>query len=136
MVGLGCGARSYTGRLHYSTEYAVGARGVLEVLDDYLARSPESFAQADHGVEPSEEDQRRRWVIKSILRAEGFAREDYQVRFGPLARELEALVEAWFVHSVGERLALTERGLERSDAIGPYLYSSQTRALMESCDLR
>jgi oxygen-independent coproporphyrinogen-3 oxidase len=29
MVGLGCGARSYTRGLHYSREYAVGAAGVL-----------------------------------------------------------------------------------------------------------
>src|SRR5262249_2986370 len=33
MVGLGCGARSYTRGLHYSTEYAVRGRGVREILE-------------------------------------------------------------------------------------------------------
>ena len=33
MVGLGCGARSYTRSLHYSNEYAVNAGTTLNVLD-------------------------------------------------------------------------------------------------------
>ncbi len=37
MVGLGCGARSYTRGLHYSSEYAVGASGVRAILRDYVA---------------------------------------------------------------------------------------------------
>ncbi|GAB3857675.1 hypothetical protein GCM10027610_094340 [Dactylosporangium cerinum] len=38
MVGLGCGARSYTSALHYSFDYAVSVRQVRGILDDYLAR--------------------------------------------------------------------------------------------------
>ena len=39
MVGLGCGARSYTRALHYSGEYAVGATGVREILAAYFAKA-------------------------------------------------------------------------------------------------
>jgi len=39
MVGLGCGARSYTRALHYSGEYAVGATGVREILAAYIAKA-------------------------------------------------------------------------------------------------
>ena len=35
MVGLGCGARSYTAGLHYSFEYAVGASLTRGIIDDY-----------------------------------------------------------------------------------------------------
>ena len=35
MVGLGCGARSYTRGLQYATEYAVGATGVRQVVEAY-----------------------------------------------------------------------------------------------------
>ena len=35
-----------------------------------------------------------------------------------------------------ERLQLTPEGLERSDAIGPWLYSAQVRALMDAYELR
>jgi oxygen-independent coproporphyrinogen-3 oxidase len=41
MLGLGCGARSYTRGLHYASEYAVGARGVRGILADYVARPEE-----------------------------------------------------------------------------------------------
>ena len=32
MLGLGCGARSYTRALHYSREFAVGREGVTDIL--------------------------------------------------------------------------------------------------------
>ncbi|HKB46404.1 MAG TPA: STM4012 family radical SAM protein, partial [Ktedonobacterales bacterium] len=46
MVGLGCGARSYTRTHHYSAEYAVGSAGVRAILQDYIARPVEWFAAA------------------------------------------------------------------------------------------
>src|SRR5690606_28839892 len=49
MLGLGCGARSYTREYHYSSEYAVGRQGVLEILQDYIKRAPQSFDNIDYG---------------------------------------------------------------------------------------
>ncbi|MGW3660247.1 STM4012 family radical SAM protein [Streptomyces sp. NPDC005151] len=37
MIGLGCGARSYTSRLHYSFDYAVEMREVRAIIDGYTA---------------------------------------------------------------------------------------------------
>jgi oxygen-independent coproporphyrinogen-3 oxidase len=47
MVGLGCGARSYTSRLHYSFEYAVGAGQVRSIIDTYVSET--EFAAARVG---------------------------------------------------------------------------------------
>ena len=60
MVGLGCGARSYTRALHYSTDYAVAASAVREVIADYAARDEATFAFADYGCELDDAEQRRR----------------------------------------------------------------------------
>jgi oxygen-independent coproporphyrinogen-3 oxidase len=135
MVGLGCGARSYTRGLHYSAEYAVQARGVREILADYVARPDESFAFADHGFALDADEQRRRHVIQSLLQRDGLAFAAYRRRFGsapcedlPQLAELEALGLAAATEG---RLRLTEAGVERSDAIGPWLYSAKVRALME-----
>ncbi|MBW3625967.1 MAG: hypothetical protein KY468_21460 [Armatimonadetes bacterium] len=49
MVGLGCGARSYTRRLHYSTEYAVSPGAVRTLIRDYSTRSEDEFGGAHHG---------------------------------------------------------------------------------------
>jgi oxygen-independent coproporphyrinogen-3 oxidase len=140
MIGLGCGARSYTRALHYSAEYAVAAAGVREIIADYLARDDAAFAVADYGCELDAAEQRRRWVIKSLLRAEGMDLAAYARRFGSAATddvpELAALIDAGFVERRGGRLVPTPAGLERSDAIGPWLYSGDTRRAMDEYEAR
>ena len=140
MVGLGCGARSYTGALHYASEYAVGARGVGEIIADYATRTDSAFDHADYGIELTPEDRRRRHVIQSLLAPEGLGLDGYAQRFGtealadlPELAELEPLGLA----EVGDGvLRLTADGLERSDALGPWLYSKRVRALMEDYSWR
>jgi oxygen-independent coproporphyrinogen-3 oxidase len=140
MVGLGCGARSYTQALHYSSEYAVGATGVRAILSDYLSRPTSSFDVAHYGVWLSDEDRRRRYVIQSLLQADGLVLEAYRTRFGSdLLQdmpELYELPEHGLATIDSSRLQLSELGLERSDVIGPWLYAPSVRHLMQEFDLR
>lgn len=140
MIGLGCGARSYTRALHYATEYAVGTAGVREIIADYLGRDAASFAAAEYGCELDGHERRRRWVIKSLLRAEGLDLAAYAGHFGSAAPddlpELAALADAGLAEYAGGRLVPTVAGLERSDAIGPWLYSPAVRHGMEAFELR
>ncbi len=137
MVGLGAGARSYTQDVHYSTEYAVGARGVREIIESFNCR--ERFDLAEWGFALDDEERRRRWLILSLL-AEGIDLDAYRARFGAEALEdvpeLSELVERMLVEPRGRRLALTDRGLERSDAIGPFLHSRRVAELMASHEPR
>jgi len=134
MVGVGCGARSYTRSLHYATEYAVRAAGVREILADYVARPDEAFDRADFGFRLGPEEQRRRYVIQSLLSGEGLAPAAYRARFGTEA--LDDLPELGELEPLGlarrdpERLCLTAAGVERSDTLGPWLYSEPVRTLM------
>ncbi len=135
MVGLGCGARSYTSNVHYASEYAVGAQGVRAILDDYARRPAEAFGLADFGRRLGPEERRRRSVIQSLLPCEGLDLSAYRRRFGSeLGDDLPDLVEleerGW-AERRGNVLGLTEAGLERSDAIGPWLYSEEVRRAME-----
>jgi oxygen-independent coproporphyrinogen III oxidase len=134
MVGVGCGARSYTRALHYATEYAVRAPGIREILADYVARPDEAFDRADYGFHLGQEEQRRRYTIQSLLSGEGLVFAAYRNRFGtdlfddlPQLDELEPLGLA---RRGAEGLRLTAAGIERSDALGPWLYSETVRALM------
>lgn len=140
MVGLGCGARSYTRALHYSTDYAVGAASVRTIIGDYLAKDDAAFAVADYGCELDETEQKRRWVIKSLLRAEGLDRDAYRGRFGFDAfddlPQLGALVDAGLAGVADDAMRLTDAGLERSDAIGPWLYSDRVQDTMWSFEMR
>src|SRR5262249_25931394 len=51
MVGLGCGARSYTSKLHYSFDYAVSTSEVRGIIDDFVARDAADFGFAEVGFE-------------------------------------------------------------------------------------
>jgi oxygen-independent coproporphyrinogen-3 oxidase len=136
MVGLGCGARSYTRDLHYSTEYAVSARGVRALIEAYSGRDSESFGIAQYGRRLGAEDRRRRFVIQSLLQRDGLSLPAYAERFGTEALDdlpqLSTLLDLGLAKPRGEVLALTVVGVERSDAIGPWLYSDEVRRAMES----
>jgi oxygen-independent coproporphyrinogen-3 oxidase len=125
MVGLGCGARSYTRGLHYSTHYAVVPGRVREIIERFAARTAESFDWADYGFHLDFEDQRRRYVLLSLLECNALDPAAYAARFASGLPadlpELSLLGEQGLMDVASDRLWLTEYGLERSDAIGPWL---------------
>ncbi|MFG1925722.1 STM4012 family radical SAM protein [Cryptosporangium sp. NPDC048952] len=140
MVGLGCGARSYTTDLHYSFDYAVGIGQVRAIIDDYLARPASDFDHAEVGYHLDDAEQRRRWLVKSLLRSEGLVPADYGARFGTSVDtdfpQLSQLAERGWLTRDATLVALTDDGLERADAIGPWLVSSAVRAAMEEHVMR
>lgn len=132
MVGLGAGARSYTAAVHWSTEYAVAQAAVRAIVQAFAGQPDESFALAHVGVDLDGDEQRRRFVVKSILRTDGLDLAAYEARFAssPLADLplLDRLVDSGHLTARDGRLVPTERGLEQSDALGPALVSSSMQA--------
>jgi oxygen-independent coproporphyrinogen-3 oxidase len=140
MLGLGCGARSYTRTHHYSNEYAVGAGTIRSILHTYATTPGEAFAFAHHGYVLNGEEQRRRYVLKSLLEAGGLSLPAYQQRFSsslltdlPILHDLFEFGLATIEH---ETMTLTPSGLERSDTIGPWLYSLSVQQLMKEYTLQ
>ncbi|MFJ4926339.1 STM4012 family radical SAM protein [Streptomyces sp. NPDC088736] len=140
MIGLGCGARSYTSALHYSFDYAVSMREVRAIIDDYSAT--EDFSRALHGRWVDEDEARRRHLLQSLLQAEGLVRSDYRSRFGTdpaddFAAELDVLGRRGWLQDAGtERLVLSPEGLAHSDAIGPEFFSPAVRDAMAAYETR
>jgi oxygen-independent coproporphyrinogen-3 oxidase len=135
MIGLGCGARSYTRSLHYSREYAVGSRAIAGILADYIRRDTADFTTCDFGIWLDDEERRRRHVILSLLQTTGLDLTEYRDRFGTEALadlpQLATLDHVSLATIDDEWIRLTTAGLERSDAIGPWLYSSAIRQRTE-----
>ncbi|NHZ97030.1 STM4012 family radical SAM protein [Massilia sp. CCM 8734] len=134
MVGLGTGARSYTRDLHYSTDYAVGRADTIGIIDNYLALDADSFTHAHHGFALGPDEQRRRYVIQSLLTDPGLDPAAYTQRFGgdcmqdlPQLHELGAL---GLLEEGATILRLNDRGYGYADTIGPWLASDQVRHLM------
>ncbi|MGW3114503.1 STM4012 family radical SAM protein [Streptomyces sp. NPDC001091] len=135
MIGLGCGARSYTSGLHYSFDYAVGMHEIRAIIDDYCARPAADLAHAEYGRRMTGDEPRRRHLLQSLLQADGLAVDDYRARFGgrtpaeDFPAELARFADLGWLED-GPVLRLTSEGLAHSDALGPELFSPAVRAAM------
>ncbi len=131
MIGIGCGARSYTSRLHYATRFAVTQAGVRAIMDEWMEQSDEQFTLATHGIALTDDECRRRRVILSILQTSGLDQEQYLRDYGACAvddvPELKELFRRDWLTEESGHLFLTEAGLENSDIAGPILYSISVR---------
>jgi oxygen-independent coproporphyrinogen-3 oxidase len=134
MVGLGCGARSYTRALHYALDYAVSPKAIKAILADYLSRNDTDFAAADFGFALDAGEQRRRYLLQSILNVEGLDASRYTARFGsdPAGDfpDLCTFADLGLLEQQGDHWRPTAAGLEWSDALGPWFFSDRVRALM------
>lgn len=118
MLGLGCGARSYTRGLHYSEPFAVGAAGVRGIIRSYCAR--EDYTLASWGYVLDEDEQARRHAVLSLLSHEGLAGA------GPFESLVDALVLEGLVE--GPPWRLTSAGRAQADRIGPRFFSPRVAA--------
>jgi oxygen-independent coproporphyrinogen III oxidase len=116
-----------------STELAATPR-------DVVARSDQNFQTADYGFWLDEEDRRRRYVIQSLLQVEGLDLAAYRATFATDVwsdlPELGQLPSHGWAQFCDDRLQLTPAGLERSDLIGPWLYSEKVNRRMDEYPLR
>ena len=138
MVGLGCGARSYTHELHYSREYAVGRRGVKAIIEDYMNLTDAELRVARHGFRLDADERMRRFALQSLLHVDGLDVEACRVATGadPEALPLDQLIADGLATRTAGRVRLTPEGLALSDAIGPLLYSDGVKDLSRDHDLR
>ncbi|MEV8317861.1 STM4012 family radical SAM protein [Streptomyces sp. NPDC059900] len=141
MIGLGCGARSYTSSLHYSFDYAVDLREIRTIIDEYTAT--EDFGRAVHGRRVDGAEARRRHLLQSLLQADGMPLADYRKRFDAdpcedFPAELERFADRGWLDpdTTAGVLRLTPEGLAHSDAIGPELFSAEVRAAMAAYELK
>lgn len=135
MIGLGCGARSYTSALHYSFDYAVDMREIRSIIDSFTAT--QDFSRAEVGRYVDAEEARRRHLLQSVLQAAGLPTAPYRARFGTdpwtdfPAELAEFAARGWLDERAPEGLLrLSPLGLAHSDALGPALFSPGVRAAM------
>ena len=140
MVGLGCGARSYTRSIHYSNDYAVNSKEIKGILATYIDSDDAAFTATNYGFELSREEQQRRFILLSLLSDEGLDLDEYGDRFQSDVMmdfpELEVFQRLDWVERSPSRLSLTSLGLECSDVIGPALFSKKVNELMASYSVK
>ncbi|MEN8447612.1 MAG: coproporphyrinogen III oxidase family protein, partial [Cyanobacteria bacterium J06555_13] len=144
MVGLGCGARSYTRSRHYAYDYAVNAKAIKSILNAYIAHTHQDFDTVNYGFKLNREEQQRRFILLSLLADQGVAfqgidRKIYRDRFKsdvthdfPILQDLQNLG----LLEQQQHIYLTPLGLERADAIGGHLFSNNVHQLMKNYALK
>ncbi len=145
MVGLGCGARSYTRSLHYSYDYAVSSKEIKSILANYIANTAQDFDTVSYGFELTLEEQKRRFILLSLLADQGVAIQGidlsaYRDRFHtepttdfPILQDLQKI---GILEKNNQQIYLSELGLERADALGSSLFSEQVKRLMKEYNLK
>jgi oxygen-independent coproporphyrinogen III oxidase len=135
MIGLGTNARSYTRDLHYSTEYAVSRPNVNAIVKDYLQKPAHAFQQATYGIQLTEDDRKRRYLIKSLLKAEGLHFQDYTRQFQEdilqSFPELNSLADLQLATQDSQTIKLTSEGLAYSDLLGHWFISNPVKTKMQ-----
>lgn len=149
-LALGCGGRSYLGKFHFCSPYAITEKECMKCLEEY--ENTADFTCIRHGILLSEEEIKRRYVIRHLFIWPGLDTERYEKHFKGRAMEDYPLLEDWMEkgwlqwhggpeqkrgngketgNGRGRFLALTQTGLELSDYLGPQLISPQIKRAME-----
>jgi oxygen-independent coproporphyrinogen-3 oxidase len=140
MIGLGCGARSYTRAMHYSADYAVKRQGVLDIIQRYNQLDTHALSHAHYGIVLDEDEQKRRYTLLSLLQCEGMSRHRYKQLFNTDVLDdlpqLQQLEQCAIAHIDKDTIRLNAQGIAYSDVIGTWLYSSAVRRKMAAYQTR
>ena len=134
-LSLGCGGRSYLGRLHACTPYRTTRSAALEEIERY--QRTEDFSFVTNGILLSDDEIKRRYVIKHLLILPGISKQVYRKAFQADLLENFPIIKDWMgqgwleEHYTGQDyIGLTIEGLGLSDYIGPQLISEDIRKKM------
>jgi hypothetical protein len=115
-------------------------RGATASPAGYLSRPERDFTHAEVGFELDATERRRRWLVKTLLRADGVDRHAWRTRFGSEVvddfPQLSELDDRGWLTRTPTSLCLTEEGLARSDVVGPWLVSGPVWRAMGEYSLR
>ncbi|MCI9361729.1 MAG: coproporphyrinogen III oxidase family protein [Hungatella sp.] len=137
-LALGCGGRSYLGSLHFCTPYAITKTDCIKELERF--ENTRDFTKITHGIFLSEEERKRRYVIRHLLIRPGIPENMYKQFFGTEILRDFPILETWIREGFLNRdhgfLTLTDEGMKRSDSLGPKLISPEIRKRMDEWDER
>ncbi len=131
-ISIGCGGRSYIGNLHFCTPYSVSQNNCKKILDTYIERK--DYTKISYGYILSEEEMKRRYVIKNLLYYTGINKKEYEEKFHSDVLldypQLQTFLEKQYIINNETRLYLSKEGLALSDYIGPTLISNEVQTRM------
>ncbi|MGH1541643.1 MAG: STM4012 family radical SAM protein [Arenicella sp.] len=136
MIGLGAGARSYTENLHYSSHYAVAKPQIKNIIRQYNNTRDSDFSSASYGISIDINDQKRRYVLLSLLQVAGLSFSDYHTKFKSDVLQdipqLTLLNKYKLADHSDKTIQLNEKGIAHSDLIGNWLFTEHISQRMQT----
>lgn len=133
-LSLGCGGRSYLGKLHFCTPYAVKRQYCMRELQSYIGQ--EDMTRITYGILLDDEEMKRRYVIKNLLYGRGIMEADYLAHYGETVTEAFSVLKEWekkeYVSIKKGWVSLTALGRSYSDYLGPKLMSKEVEERMRT----
>lgn len=132
-ISIGCGGRSYIGNLHFCSPYSVRPATCQKLLKRYMETM--DFQPITHGFLLSENEQKRKYIIKNLFHSSGLPLTPYDTLFGGSVKEDFPILKQWitkgYAYQTEDTLFLTTEGMELSDYLGPMLISPEVKKRME-----
>lgn len=133
LLGLGAGSRSYSPRLHYSTDFAVGRASTLEIIEGFAGHRHDPAETPSIGFVMGPDESRRRYCILNLSLGR-LDRGAYRRRFGSdldeWADQLDALFDADCARIADDgSIVLTRRGFKYSNVVATLFQSAAVREL-------
>ena len=134
LLGLGAGARSYSDRVHYSTDYAVRRTATLDIIGGFIDHAHSHDHPVDRGFLLDDDERRRRFCVLNLslgrLDPAEYARRFGGASLSDLAPELDALAAEGCVEVMADgTYQLTPRGFKYSNVMGELFKSPRVDAL-------
>jgi oxygen-independent coproporphyrinogen III oxidase len=135
LLGLGAGARSYSPRLHYSTDFAVRRTSTNEIIQRFADHTHSPAETPRTGFIITSDESRRRYCILNLSLGR-LDRSRYECRFGDSIDEwrdeIDALVDTGCVQIADDgSIELTSRGFMYSNVIATLFQSTAVTELEE-----
>ncbi|MCL2399522.1 MAG: STM4012 family radical SAM protein [Defluviitaleaceae bacterium] len=136
-IALGCGGRSYLEKLHFCYPYSVNEVESLTTIMQFI--DTKDYSLITHGILLNDDELKRRYIIKNLLRTTGIDIEEYRQVFGtdlfsefPKFDKLlsDEMISLKHCHSQRKVISLTPAGLAAADEIGPLFISPKLAPLM------
>jgi oxygen-independent coproporphyrinogen-3 oxidase len=133
LLGLGAGSRSYSPKLHYSTDFAVRSQSTNAIIEGFVSHRHETTETPQIGFTMDQEETRRRYCILNLSLGR-LSRSSYERQFGSSldewSEEIDALVDAGCADREAEgTVVLTRNGFKYSNVIATLFQSEAVTAL-------
>jgi len=136
LLGLGAGSRSYSPRLHYSTDFAVRTQSTNAIIEGFAEHHHEPTETPQIGFVMNRDEARRRYCILNLSLGR-LNRVAYEREFGSSldewSEEIDALVDGSCAEREGDgAVALNRNGFKYSNVIATLFQSEAVTALEHS----